>query len=120
MPILHISNHIAQGDYAGTRYQAYKLPDYFTSSLPYAQKGDPVKIFGDNALAPVVTGSEHDLRTTGIDGLKFRNSSGTIPGTSYALVAEASTGLLVNASTSSTVGSGEYHPTNLWANNSGS
>lgn len=34
---------------------AYKLPDYFTSALPYAQKGDPVSIFPAGAQAPVGT-----------------------------------------------------------------
>lgn len=37
----------------GSRLVAYKLPDYFTSALPYAQKGNPVSIFPTNSYVPV-------------------------------------------------------------------
>ena len=41
--------------YGTARKTAYKLPDYFTSSLPYSQKGQPVQVISN--LQPVVTSS---------------------------------------------------------------
>ena len=93
---------------------AYKLPDYFTSALPYAQKGDPVSIFPAGAQAPVLTGTEHDLRTSGIDALKLRNSSGGFAASGTQLGVNGTGGLAAGTSTIGTTST--MHPTNLWAN----
>lgn len=54
------------------RLIAYKLPDYFTSSLPYAQKGDPVSIITD----PLPVLASPTMRNTNSNATHYKNSSG--------------------------------------------
>ena len=102
---------------AVNRPLAYKLPDYFTSALPYAQKGDPVKIFGDNALAPVVTGSVQTW--TSRDGVEFKDSSGTVISGTHRPLGISQSGQMAYGSGSFSPG-GVAIPSNLWANLSAS
>ena len=51
-----ISSATTYDDYTINPYIAAKKADYFTKSLPYAQKGDPVKI-PLGTMAPVFTGA---------------------------------------------------------------
>lgn len=115
-------NYPSHTSYGSSRLKAYKLPDYFTSSLPYAQKGDPVKIFADDALAPVITGSNHS------DGKGFSSLNFATTDTGYS-IGSGIHGLYVNGSnspsnlkfdesvySSSSISPSSLTPTNLWAN----
>jgi len=101
-----------------TRYKAYKLPDYFTSALPYAQKGQPVQIFGDNALAPVVAGDNH---ATSGKIMNWSNKDGTaFTGNFLIGAANDSTSRVIKGNLDN---SDNYYtsmdysvPSNLWAN----
>lgn len=56
---------------------ACKLSDYFTKSLPYAQKGAPVMI-GMTGTAPIVTGVGHSVATNaGGQYIRFGDMNGT-------------------------------------------
>ena len=72
-----ISSATTYDDYTINPYIAAKKADYFTKSLPYAQKGNPVSI-PLGTTAPVITGAEH-----GTDGglffkpLIWHNTSGS-------------------------------------------
>lgn len=98
------------------RFGAYKLPDYFISSLPYAIKGDPVSIFPTGAMAPVITGSQH-LDATSAETLKMKltGSNSTFSGNLYA-----KSGVIHASSDLSTETAATPVPSNLWANLSAS
>ena len=73
------------GSYSGSLYLAAKTSDYFTRSLPYAQKGAPVSI-PLGTQAPVITGSPH--RNTSVLSsatLTFADSTGAAYGGSHPL-----------------------------------
>lgn len=99
--------------YGISRPKAYKLPDYFTSALPYAQKGDPVKIFGDNAMAPVVTGGNHDVVDV---GLSWKKLDGTDVVTGRSLGIHSSGNTYVGNSGETFSGAAAVVPSNMWAN----
>lgn len=96
------------------RWLAYKLPDYFTSALPYAQKGDPVKIFGDNGLAPVITGADHTVTDK---PLHFKNvaNGNLVDGGSLYLAGSSGNTQLYAGNPSGTYNS-QVAPSNLFAN----
>lgn len=95
------------------RFKAYKLPDYFTSALPYAQKGDPVKIPGTNNDIAVISGSIHGGST---DGTKFGHFSDQTDLVSGFTPVVNSSGYITNGSSSASPGSSALVLNNLWAN----
>ena len=111
-PGLVIPDFNANGPVGSGRFKAYKLPDYFTSALPYAQKGDPVKIFGENAMAPVVTGAVHT--GSGVEA-KFYAANGNLM-TGDRSLNVISTGAGRAATVSTVSGASDFAPSNYWAN----
>ena len=111
-----IAGQQATNTTGGARLKAYKLPDYFTSALPYAQKGDPVQIFGDNAVAPVVTGADTGVAST--TALKFNKFDGTalsLSGDHNIFIGGTGVGHYDTSTLSGATGVG-IAPANLWAN----
>ena len=90
--------------------------------MPYAQKGDPVKIFGDNALAPVVTGHDIGFNFLNKSGMKLAYTNGTSISAVTGNAGIISSNGVVKEGTvySGSVPSGSLLPQNLWANLSAS
>lgn len=100
------------GAWSGACIPVYKRHDYFTSSLPWPQKGPAVGI-SLSGNAPVITAAEH---TTGAAAAaQFRSTTGVVPGAVVPL-AVSGTGALNAATTSPGVLQFEMYPSNLWAN----
>lgn len=99
------------------RYKVYKLPDYFTSALPYAQKGDPVKIFGDDAMAPVVSTTATHGGNTSVPNL-IKGNGTSITGDYNLFVHNGTLSVDYNSTPSNNYDGAQYN--NLWANLSAS
>lgn len=105
-----------KADVKGSNFIGYDLAkrgkrhDYFTSSLPWPQKGDSVT-FNIAGYADVVTQvAEHT--TTGMGGMRMRDTGGTLaaPGG----LGTTGTGYARNLTTGTTTGN-DLSPTNLYA-----
>lgn len=105
-------NYPSHTSFGSSRLIAYKLPDYFTSALPYAQKGDPVKIPGTYNDIPVVSGAEH---ITGIspNPTLFRTTSGAL-GSGQLVGFESNGHITQGGSTSFNPVGQSLVATNLW------
>lgn len=108
------SNAITQGGNGWNQLclRVNKRHDYFTSSLPWPQKGNPVEIsFGTNA--PVVTSSTPTVTGTQ-EVMTWATAAGGKPGTSELIQAIATTGAThLDTGTPSGQGIGLY-PDNLY------
>lgn len=107
-----ISSATTYDDYTINPYIAAKKADYFTKSLPYAQKGTPVSI-PLGTMAPVyATANIH----TNLGSLHFVKSDGTAINQNDNLYV-ASGGNLLAQGNNITTPAGRYNisPNNLWA-----
>lgn len=87
-----ITSSTTYDDYNISCYTAAKKPDYFTRALPYAQKGNPVKI-PLGTVAPVVTSSTVRSSLGTYPALKWVTRGGsTITGSGLQIDGDGNTG----------------------------
>lgn len=91
-----------------------KRKDYFTSSLPWPQKGATAVSLPLGISAPVKTGTN---QVTGAQaGMTWRNASdGSFPGSSNPLAAQITDGITFRANSAPAASLGAVYPANLYA-----
>lgn len=92
-----------------------KRHDYFTSSLPFPQKGPAVSI-PIGTQATVKTQTTELVTGSGPIGIKFRSSStGNLPTVNNAAGLDTSGNLYLTSTAGADAGQGRFYPTNLYA-----
>lgn len=113
-----VTENVGDGPDTDTDYTLLKRGkrhDYFTSALPWPQKGVAVDL-PLGATAPVVTGSDRTWDTGGEIALRmWRSDSGNWASSDSTLGMDATDGGVENINNTPTLTGNEFTPSNLWA-----
>lgn len=96
-----------------------KRHDYFTSCLPWPQKGDAVEL-PLGSLATVITGDNRTWDTTNQEEMRFfKHNSGNFPTQNTIMAIEATSGNIIGNGLATNADTQHWQPANLYADLSG-
>lgn len=114
-----LANNVGDGPDASTDYALVnrrKRKDYFTSCLPWPQKGATAVSLPLGTTAPIKTGAVTGAPTGAQSSMTVRNASdGSFPGSSNRLVAQITDGVVFRENAAPGASLGGIYPANLYA-----